>query len=78
MEGAKRFKRTYKGESLAVLRKIADEHSYGFDEEGSEDEVLVAIKNQNGDGCDFIETMTINGKPVIEQEGEGEEETIEC
>jgi len=79
-EGGGYFRRTYKGTLLNVLRAIATAHSYGFEEEHNEKQLLDAIAEQNGDGCDYIEELTIDGKVEFQAEGwdGAEDKEISC
>lgn len=61
--------RQYKGTASAILNKLHDNHGYGeyvddFDDEPTEEPTFLksfqALINSNGDGCDFIFTISIN------------------
>jgi len=78
-----RFKRTYKGTDLVkVLTRVCEKHFYGLDDDYEEgvpwtpELILKEIEERNGDGCDSISKLTVNGEVKIEMEtiDEGEEE----
>lgn len=55
------FRKTYTGTLLEVLRKITDAHNYSWEESDTAFDLLAAIKESNGDGCDDITKLVIDG-----------------
>jgi len=65
----------YKGKLRQVLIDMLNCHSYGYDEEDEEQvtasvqDLLHALDQSNGDGCDFIQVVDlINQCVIISQE----------
>lgn len=76
-----RFKRTYRGTDLVkILRRVAEVHSYGVEEDLDVENILKEIEQCNADGCDWIETLTVNGEVKLQDEDtlqmESEEEVL--
>lgn len=72
-EASTPFRKTYKGEELAVWCKIAEAHGYGFEQEevaearaaGKTDEQIATnvrngVLESNGDGCDFLSKIQVS------------------
>lgn len=53
----------YEGPLKEVLLEIANNHSYGMDEEEINDcscvDIITSIEDTNGDGCDYIVGMEV-------------------
>lgn len=66
------FKTTYRGDDLLkILKKVDEDHNYGTsedDEKATVESILKDIELSNGDGCDCIFKLVIDGKTVFETE----------
>lgn len=60
------FSFTYIGERKKVLLRILDEHSYGAEEDDSEEDLIESLKGSNGDGCDEIYFFQLGDDVIID------------